>query len=418
MHSVGQIVHHLVTLPLPGVVSNATAGKTRTCRPDEGFFRGSNVKENRLIHLECARGIASIAVVFHHFSLAFVPELKAAFWLGGLLYTPLYAVLNGDGAVNYFFMLSGYVFTLRFYRNYSGNALAISVIKRLPRLMIPAGGSILLGYLVLRYFPTLHQEAAAISGSSWLSKFGNSYLPAHHVPTLGDAARQTLVVFFRARDSYYNSNLWTMSNEFFGSLLVFGLIYVVMRLVPKSGRTITVIHFLGILLSAEFHHNFVPFLVGSYLAYLNSVGVTKIRMSSSGALMVSVVALACFSTDNWVVLTVGSLLVMAVLMGHEGISSIMSGKVGRFLGNLSFPLYLVHTLVILSLSSFIFATLSDLHFHHLSVLLLTMCITLTVSFLVAMPFMVLDRRWVAWLNEFTRTMVGNISMMIGRWALR
>jgi peptidoglycan/LPS O-acetylase OafA/YrhL len=134
------------------------------------------------------------------------------------------------------------------------------------------------------------------------------------VPTLGDAARQTLVVFFRAR-FVLQLNLWTMSNEFFGSLLVFGLIYVVMRLVPKSGRTITVIHFLGILLSAEFHHNFVPFLVGSYLAYLNSVGVSKIRMSSSGALMVSVVALACFSTDNWVVLTVGSLLVMAVLMG-------------------------------------------------------------------------------------------------------
>ena len=372
------------------------------------------MKENRLIHLECARGIASIAVVFHHFSLAFLPQLKAAFWLGGLLYTPFYAVLNGDGAVNYFFILSGYVLTLRFYRNYSGSALAISVIKRLPRLMIPAGCSILLGYLVLREFPALHQDAASISGSSWLSKFGNSYLPAHDVPTLGDAARQTLFVFFRARDSYYNSNLWTMSNEFFGSLLVFGLIYVVMHLVPKSGRTITVIHLLGILVFAGVHHNFVPFLVGSYLAYLNSVGLPKIRMSSFGVLMVAALALACYSTENWEILTIGSLLFMMVLMGHEGLSSVLSGKVGVFLGNLSFPLYLVHTLVILSLSSYIFSSLSDLHFHHFAVLVLTMCITLIASFLVAIPFMVLDRRWVAWLNELTRTMVGYISMMIGR----
>lgn len=68
-------------------------------------------QESKLTYLECARGVASVIVVFHHFTLAFLPKNTLPIWQHGIKYTPLYFFINGDGAVNFFFVLSGFVLT-------------------------------------------------------------------------------------------------------------------------------------------------------------------------------------------------------------------------------------------------------------------------------------------------------------------
>ncbi len=357
------------------------------------------MQSKRLIQLECARGIASILVILHHFSLAFLPQLKAPFWNGGLRYTPAYAIFNGSGAVTYFFMLSGFVLTLSFYKNFSRAKLLIAIAKRLPRLMGPAGLSIFLGYLIMMYLPAVHNSASEITGSNWLAAFGNANAPDNLQPSVLDAMRQSLFVFLVPNDYYYNSNLWTMRSEFYGSLVVFGLVAAAGCAGPNKHWFISSLHVLSLFLFAFLYHSFVPFVVGSYLAYYIQHRVNEIKVSSGPTLMLTIGAFVGFSVGHWLAHSLASLFLMIILLGNLRVSLILSGKMGEILGNLSFPLYLVHTLVILSLSSYIFMSLSQTNLQFWSIQLITFCVTIFASVLLSLPFLIFDKHWVSGVNK-------------------
>jgi peptidoglycan/LPS O-acetylase OafA/YrhL len=87
---------------------------------------------HRLIPLEAARGIAAAIVVVRHYFLAFAPitrESLVGFWY--------FAFINGTGAVNFFFVLSGLVLYWGFFRTGDIKKLKIALLKRLPRLAAP-----------------------------------------------------------------------------------------------------------------------------------------------------------------------------------------------------------------------------------------------------------------------------------------
>lgn len=85
----------------------------------------------RIIRLEACRGIAAMIVLARHLADAFFPALVTQ--LSG---TPAYLFINGSGAVILFFVLSGYVLTVRFFAKHDSDYLLKSLIKRLPRLAL------------------------------------------------------------------------------------------------------------------------------------------------------------------------------------------------------------------------------------------------------------------------------------------
>ncbi len=367
---------------------------------------------DRLVQLESARGIASIVVVLHHLCLAFLPALKAPVWEGGLEYTPLYLLVGGEGAVAFFFLLSGFVLTRRLYRDGALEPWLCSVIKRLPRLAVPVGASILLGYLILAYAGAPWEAAAALSGSTWLRDFGNAGLPAGFEPSPGDALRQSLFVFLQPYDYYYNSNLWTMGPEFYGSLVLFGLAGL-SGLAGAAGlarrrRTaaVTLVHGVLAVLTACFYLPLLPFLAGSYLAFLRAGARRAPRLSGAATAALLAGAALALSFENWTVNTLGALLLMVALLGDRALERRLSGRLGARLGLLSFPLYLVHALVILSVSSAVYAALQGAGAAGALVGLATVAATLLASALLCLPFVVLDSRWAAWLDRAVKAGVG------------
>ena len=353
----------------------------------------------RMLHLECARGIASIIVILHHFSLAFFPVIKEAVWSGGARFTPVYVLLNGSGAVVYFFMLSGFVLTLGFYRRFSAAKFLAAVLKRLPRLVVPAGASILLGYLILKFAPDPHIEASIFSGSNWLKNFGAANIPGEFEPSLADAFRQSICVFLHSGDFYYNSNLWTMYDEFYGSLLVFGLV-AVSHLIPKcDARMVVVFHIAAALSSVMMHKNFLAFVVGSFLAFVVARRRTEISISTKVCWILLLSSIVAFSVGKWIADIAGSTSLMLALLGNRRLADRLSGKVGKILGDFSFPLYLVHTLIIVSLSSAVYVYLSGQNNLASLVLVLTLASTLFTTAVTAIPFVALDKAWVSELNK-------------------
>jgi peptidoglycan/LPS O-acetylase OafA/YrhL len=68
-----------------------------------------------------------------------------------------------------------------------------------------------------------------------------------------------------------------------------------------------------------------------------------------------------------------------------------------FLGELSFPLYLVHVLILCSAGSFVFVVAPPILAGPLATLA-----TVAGSFLAAYPLVVFNRHWVSWLNRTVR----------------
>lgn len=87
----------------------------------------------RLISLDAVRGIASLIVVFSHCYLTIPEEPRSRFEAGLLWPKLLFLLHNGDGAVMIFFVLSGYVLALPFFRG-TQPTYARYVLKRLCRI--------------------------------------------------------------------------------------------------------------------------------------------------------------------------------------------------------------------------------------------------------------------------------------------
>jgi hypothetical protein len=105
----------------------------------------------RLVYLESIRGIAALAVVFNYVIVAFVPAIYATqrtlpILIRILLASPASLLINGAFAVRIFFILSGFVLSLSYFRKKQARVLTAAVSRRYLRLMLPALGSVIFGW--------------------------------------------------------------------------------------------------------------------------------------------------------------------------------------------------------------------------------------------------------------------------------
>jgi peptidoglycan/LPS O-acetylase OafA/YrhL len=344
-------------------------------------------------YLEASRGIASIIVVAHHFTLAFLPGFKPR-----LIGTPFNALFNGECAVIFFFTLSGFVLSFRFLRGPDLTYLAASVAKRLPRLMLPAGLSILCGFALISSGGMFFSEASKITQSQWLASMANAVPSEGFHPQLLDAVKQILTVFLFKNNYSYNSNLWTMRPEFVGSLLVFVAVLIV--LVPV-GRAVQ----LGAILLAtaglrSFLPTLTPFMVGVAIALLLSKWDVRRSDGWVTAMVLLAVAVFGFASTNYDINILTSAILIMGLSVCKCAAGPLSGAVGKRLGEISFPLYLVHTLVILSAASFTFTVFAPVAPG--LALVVAAIVTAGCSVAALLPFVFIDRWWVSWLNSIVK----------------
>jgi peptidoglycan/LPS O-acetylase OafA/YrhL len=79
------------------------------------------------------RGIAAGVVLVHHFLLEFLPHLHGRNFPDdpiALVRTPLFALINGSAAVAVFFVLSGFVLTVRAFEDGRAERLIVGIFKR------------------------------------------------------------------------------------------------------------------------------------------------------------------------------------------------------------------------------------------------------------------------------------------------
>ncbi|WP_440947323.1 acyltransferase family protein [Methanosarcina sp. T3] len=330
----------------------------------------------KITYLDGLRGIAAVNVMIMHFFVILAPamvygsELPSHFGSFDLLFssTPLGLIGAGNFSVCIFFVLSGYVLTQKYFKTKDNGVIISSAVRRYLRLFVPVFAAVILSYLLASaglyryFFETMEVSAGSNYRNYWA-----------FTPDILDAVKQAgWNSFFLGGDIYYNPVLWTMTIEFYGSMLVF-----TMALLFGSLRNRWTFYLAAVVLFLNYYY--LAFVIGMVLAdafngktpifktnnkiilsiilisgmFLGSYPISPLTSDSLYAFLNN----GFFETPEAAYHILGAGMIMYVLLNSRGLQSVFSFPVPVFLGKISYSLYLVHFLVASSFTCALFLTL-------------------------------------------------------------
>ncbi|GKX60636.1 acyltransferase family protein [Leminorella grimontii] len=305
----------------------------------------------RLDYLDGIRGWAAAIVVFGH-TMGGVISIDAPKYVDHVW---LRFLTNAHLSVLVFFVLSGYVLSVSQIFSSKRNT-AVSTVARLFRLSFPILLISFVAYIMMRLDLFYNTQAATTDAAkSWLGRF------FVFEPNLFDVLKFSFFdVFFSYNEqATYNSSLWTMPIEMFGSLLIYSYIAIFRKENPNWIISIALI---------IYFYNFNPFMfcfmVGYILAELrlnNNFVVTGVKDYLMIVAFLVMIYIDTYHRPIGEIYQAVEAVVFVVIISYSGVlSKIFSSKISRFMGKISFSLYLVQIVVICSWSSIMKIYLSSI----------------------------------------------------------
>lgn len=313
--------------------------------------------ENKLSYLESLRGVAALIVVIDHAINMFASHLRWTNIEGipgeirrQVAWSPLSLIYSGIPAVWLFFLLSGFVLSYKFLKNPRDVSPIISgAAKRYFRLVIPILGAALV-FCVISYM-----GCALISANACGFRYEKVLLEAIYTAPF-------------THRNMINSPLWTISWEIYGSFIVFFI--MLMLFFIKNKFLIIIIFLLSIYFT--FSNNYILFVVGLIFCFLYVNGfldvIHKSRLLSKKVLLFLSFCLSLYlmsypyprdnieigsyhailpSVGDWHTdfikyTMIGSVIFFASFMVSPLAQRIVDKPFARFLGYISFSIYILH----------------------------------------------------------------------------
>lgn len=344
---------------------------------------------DRIRYLDGLRGVLAVVVFVHHYFYAFCPELifggnYQQFQSSGpftfykmMALTPVNIFFNPGMAIHFFFLLSGYVQTRNYFLNPEIRFLQKSLLKRYIRLALPVVPVLLLVYLFHSFFlirKDLIPENELTSG--WVK----SLLP--NSLHFFDVLKEAVINCFRGNSRYYQV-LWTMPTELINSFVVLTLV-LILHHTKHSLKIITGVILIQFIVLQEYYG--VAFVTGMLLAKLE-VNFEKFNQVLSkpfvhfsclllglyfgsypftgyqNAVGHSVYAPISFFEvyPHIISYLMGVIFLFCFLLRSQILQKVLSLKAFLFFGEISFMFYLIHFLLLLSVSPVIYSLLMKPH---------------------------------------------------------
>lgn len=290
-------------------------------------MQGINKSAQRISTLDGIRGWAALFVVMYHVFVQNFPSGSISpEFLGRLL------PFRGNSAVFAFFIISGYALSIGYLRRNDFGVLARIAVGRYFRLVVPIALGCSIVYLFvasgLVITPARREAAADISVVA-------------HFAFIGAFS------FDQAAAARPIPQLWTMPYELLGSFLTLFCVFIMSRRSWRFYGYITI--FVGLLAVQPIYSAFVA---GIFLAEARTlIGDGRIGCKCSGLTFLgAALCLAFIPQVEYLVLVV--LLCVVIVWSavyNEGIQRFLGNSVSQFFGVISFPLYILHGVVIHSL---------------------------------------------------------------------
>jgi peptidoglycan/LPS O-acetylase OafA/YrhL len=403
--------------------SGAEHGRSPPVRDDRRAQQAA-AGRGKLAELDGLRGVAALIVVVWHFVFSFLPErigIVPTFDPAlGLVGNPAFALIDGPGAVMLFFVLSGYVLPLGYFRSGRIDVVLRAVAKRWFRLVGLTLTAAVASYLLFRFGLYHYREAAAFTQSDWLRSFGGGDVGGGLEASLLDAILEGSVFAFLRNADVYDPVLWTMRDELFGSLLTFGLCMLLWRCRAVVGVLVLLI---AAAATQWLDPRLVAFVAGLALSWANARGMLSIhRWIAPVCLAAGVILFGYLEPrglyapfgflhdrsdrryDQIWLHTIGGVLLIAGLLGSEWAGQLLASTVGRLLGRLSFPVYLFHFPLLCSLSCWLFLAVRPA-LPHEAALAVAALGTMPALLAVGYAFARVDEIWLAQVNRVAQRVI-------------
>lgn len=294
----------------------------------------------RFAFLDGVRGWAALIVVFDHETGAMGLDLsKFAAYRYFTFFT------HGHLAVLIFFVLSGYVLTASQILN-TERKLAVSAVARYFRLFFPILVATLIAYLFLKAGLFFNRQAEG-GQATW---FGNFFA---FEPSLKNALRFSCFdVFFAYNyDASYNSSLWTMPIELMGSYLIYSFIGIF-----RSGEKVFWnVAIVVALLFMKWNPYLCCFMTGYLMAELKLKRPALPGRFANVALLLAFASVAAVDTLHRPASKQGQAMeaiAMVLIISYSSIlERFFSNRFSRWLGKISFSVYLMQVIVMCSWSA-------------------------------------------------------------------
>jgi peptidoglycan/LPS O-acetylase OafA/YrhL len=372
-------------------------------------------KSSKLIPLEGLRGIAAIIVMLGHMVRGLVPPGDAK-WAS--LHQVHRWLLNGGAAVTIFFVLSGFILSLPFGKDRGRLRVLTSFLKRWPRLAALTTIACLVSWGLIVLSQDSYKYAAAVTGNKWMANHFNAPLEGHEISWLA-AVKDGLYQVFLSGTSRFDSPLWTMRIELFGSFVIFLMAPVLFGLKTWPTR-LAVVGAAMFAAGATFPLTYMSdFLVGTVLAMLFAENkIPEVRNWVAAGLGLAAIYLFCFSAGEnhfihapikallpagetaHFVWDVSAALIILLLLGNPFLRTLFSKNWAVWLGVLSFPIYLLHVPIMLSAGAASIVNASG-PFGITGAVFLAAAVTLGLTLACALPLAWVDKAWTGVLRRVT-----------------
>lgn len=376
----------------------------------------------KIEYLDGIRGVASVIVILSHIAISFWPATLFGTpsnhpidkWLYG---APIRFFIEGNFAVCLFFIISGFVLTYRYQSKEDMPRMKSLCIRRYPRLMPPVFLSIMIAWALMITGGMWNAQAGLLSGSEWMKDLYSS------PPDFLEAVRHGTIGSFINGSTKYNKVLWTMKIEFIDSFLV--ILFCI--LATKTNRmwmrvALAVIFFLvlstqlgitGLSYFALFIVGYIfgrkPLIIGKYMipvAWAALLAGLYLGGASGGENYSELNKLNIFGISEWdyIVLchSVGAALVFYAISTIPVLQQFFASNICRFLGKISFSIYLLHLSIICSVGSFLMVKYYDANNYNMLASVCSLIIICTSIFLSILFTTYVDQRAINWAARFGR----------------
>lgn len=321
--------------------------------------------QQKLDHLTGLRGLAAVAVMMAHMQMLWSVFVSSTgvFNENTISWKIYNTIFNGNFSVCIFFILSGYVVLIGFYKRKEPKYLISSAIKRYFRLTPVPLFSVLAAWLIYLTFGFHNYDAGKLLGDiPWF------YQPYDFTLTISGAIYQGLIGVYHGEHSY-NGVLWTIQVELWVSVTLFLITYLSWN--SKYFYYINIISgFIAIYFIGNYGLYLTLFLVGGAMC-------RKPDFHASPWLAILGIFLGV-QNDGWSMTTflqeylpekitasvlchvVGAIILFASINSSESIKKMLSSKALVFIGDVSFSLYAIHIIVLFSLGSWVFVLMHPL----------------------------------------------------------
>jgi peptidoglycan/LPS O-acetylase OafA/YrhL len=350
-----------------------------------------------------------------HFLLAFDPPAlfdPAKHLLG----TPFYAFVHGTAAIGIFFVLSGYVLTIRYFETGKRRVLIIGASKRWLRLFMPVFLSIMASWVLFHFDLYSYEDAGEMSGSGWLKSFAIGMSPPF-VPSFDRAVLEGLDAAFLHLPNSFNPLVWTIHIELQGSFIAFALAAFLAAMRTSKALIPLILVPVAILLHLA-EPLLIAFIPGVLLAFYGSRIKNITPIKGSGLIVLGILFLSYrapvgmfgflsflrpINNESFWAWTssAGAVFIMLPFIGCDAIRRPFTGTAARLLGRLSFPLYLVHLILICSLGSAVFVSIRE-EGSLASAMGMAALVLIPAVFAAAAMLAWVDVKWVALVNNLFR----------------